>query len=167
MGHTEIKALFFEHPGKEFYLRQIARLAKTPKTTASRVLKSLLGEGLIKRINKEPNDVYLADTQNPMYRFYKQFWIIEKIRRSGVIEHIVEATHPNAVVLFGSCAKGEYNKESDIDLYVEGQDTPLDLERFRLGRKVHIVFYTGIRNVSRELRQGILNGIVLYGFVRI
>jgi hypothetical protein len=84
MGQSEIKTLFFENPGKEFYLRQIARLTKTPKTTAARILDGFIGEGLIKRLRREPNDVYLADSESTMYRFYKRFAIAEKLHKSGL-----------------------------------------------------------------------------------
>jgi predicted nucleotidyltransferase len=40
--------------------------------------------------------------------------LLEKITR-----RIVEAVHPNRIVLFGSRARGDHNQDSDIDLFIE------------------------------------------------
>lgn len=167
MGQYKIKELFFENPSQEFYLRQIAKLTGTPKTTVSRILKQLLKEKLILRKKSVPFDKYIANTENTLYKFYKKYFIIEKLYKSGLLEYIVNETHPKALILFGSCAKGEYNKNSDIDIFVNSSETALNLEKFRLKHKINLFFEPNILNLSKELRQNITNGIILYGMLRL
>jgi len=163
----QIEELFYENPGKSYYLRQIARLTKTPKTTAARKLKQLIQKKLILREKSEPYDLYTANTQNPIYKFYKKQFILEKILRSGLIDYIEETALPSCIILFGSCSKGEYTHKSDIDLFVESSEIPLKLESFRLGHKISIFFDKSFLNLSKPLRNTILNGNVLYGVLRI
>jgi len=162
-----IKELFYNNPGKEFYLRQVSRLTKVPKTTVARKLMDLTKNKLIKRERKEPFDVYAANTTSHLYKYYKTQHIVENILRSGLIEHIVDKAYPKTIILFGSCAKGEFDKGSDIDLFVESEETTLNLKKFQLGRKINVFFSGKLINLSSELRDNILNGIKLYGMIRL
>ena len=166
MGHQQIKELFFENPHREFYLRQVARLTKTPKTTAAAALKQLIKEKLAIRKKDEPFDKYCANVPDSIYSFYKTYFILEKIHKSGLIDYIVENTHPRVIILFGSCAKGEYDTTSDIDLFIQAPEVKLDFERFKLNQKINPVFNKEIININPDLRWNILNGIKIYGLVR-
>ncbi len=167
MGHDEIKELFFENPSSEFYLRQIARLTKTPKTTASAILNNLTREKIILKVKSEPFDRYIANTGMSSYKFYKKQFILEKIHKSGLIGYLAEQAHPKSIVLFGSSAKGEYNSESDIDIFLEAPEKKLDLNQFQLNHKVSLFFAPSIRKISEELRNNVINGIVLHGIIRL
>jgi len=167
MGHEKIKGLFFENPSQEFYLRQIAKLTKIPKTSAARELEKLQKSGLVLRKRSKPFDRYIANTENPMYRFYKKNFIIEKIQLSGLVDYVVKESHPKAIVLFGSCAKGEYTSNSDIDLFVISPEAALDLEKFKLKHKINLFFEPDILKISKELRQNVINGVILFGMIKI
>ena len=71
--------------------------------------------------------------------------------------------------MFGSCAKGEYNSKSDIDLFVEDKKSKLDLVEYEnvLKHRINIFFDKSIHNLSQELTNNILNGEKLYGFIRL
>jgi predicted nucleotidyltransferase len=166
MGHQRIRELFFENPSKEFYLRQVARLTRTPKTTASVALKQLIKEKLVVRKKDEPYDKYRANVEEPLYRFYKTQSILEKIHKSGIINYIVQEIHPNVIILFGSCSKGEYDTKSDIDLFIQAGKADLDLEKFGLKHEINPIFLPDIINIPVNLRWNILNGIRLYGLIR-
>ncbi|MFH0870170.1 MAG: nucleotidyltransferase domain-containing protein [archaeon] len=166
MGHQQIKELFFENPNKDFYLRQIARLTRTPKTTAASSLKKLIKEKIVIRKKDEPFDKYRANVEESLYKFYKTQSILEKIHKSGIIDYIVEQTHPRVIILFGSCAKGDYDTTSDIDLFIQAPESDLDFERFKLNHEINPMFYEEIINIGPDLRWNILNGIKIYGLVR-
>lgn len=162
----KIAELFFENPGEEFYLRQIARRTRTPTTTVLRKLKVLVREKIILKIPSEPYAKYIADAGSMLYGFYKRQFLLGKLYKSGLLEYIIRETSPKVVILFGSCAKGEYTRDSDIDIFINASGTSLDLERFRLGHKINVFFEANLLNISQELRSNILNGIVMYGFAR-
>ena len=165
----DVLELFFENPSEEFYLRQMARKIKVPKTTLSRILKELLKEKLITKIKSEPFDNYTANTEYPLYRFYKKQCMLERIHKSELIDYLVNEAQPKAIIMFGSCAKGEHDEKSDIDLFVQSHEETLNLERFekKTGHKISIIFEQELRNISEELRNNIINGTILYGMIRL
>lgn len=163
----QIEELFYENPNKGFYLRQISRITKIPKTTVARKLKELEKEKLILKKKSEPYDYFTANQSNKLYRLRKRFYIIEEIYKSGLLEHIEKKALPKAIVLFGSCAKGEFDKESDIDIFINSSEIQLNLEHFRLKHKINVFFEANILNLSPELRQNIINGVLLYGMLKL
>jgi predicted nucleotidyltransferase len=162
----KIAELFFENPIREFYLRQIARLTKVPKTSVSRKLKELIDKKIIIRVKSEPFDKYIANEQNLLYLFYKKNHIIEKLYTSKLIDFLIEKTSPKAIVLFGSCSKGEYDNESDIDLCIISSQKELNLEKFNLKHDVQLFFFRSLSEIPRNLKHNIINGITLYGFLK-
>ena len=76
---------------------------------------------------------------------------------------------PDAIILFGSAAKGEDLKESDIDLFVLAEEKKLDLQKYEklLGRKINILAEESFSKLSKELRNNIINGIILYGYLKV
>ncbi len=167
MGQDTVKELFFENPSKLFYLRQIAKLTKVPKSTVARILNHLLKEELIVKEKSEPFDKYRANTENSVYRFYKKQFILERIYHSGLIDYIVDHAHPKTVILFGSCAKGEYDERSDIDIFIESPEADMDFDKFKLKHIINPYFAKNIAEISKELRQNIINGSILYGMLKI
>jgi len=59
--------------------------------------------------------------------------LIEEITR-----RIVEAVHPNRIILFGSRARGDARPDSDIDLLVEMESPESRLDRYM---RVNSLFY--------------------------
>jgi len=162
----QIINLFYENPNKEFYLRQIARITNIPKSTVARKLKQLLKENLILKKKSEPYNYFIANQKNIIYRLKKKFYIIEKIYKSGLIEYLEKKTLPKAIVLFGSCAKGEFDKDSDIDIFINSSEIQLNLKDFHLKHKINVFFEANVLKLSPELRQNILNGVLLYGMIK-
>ncbi|MBI2576797.1 nucleotidyltransferase domain-containing protein [Candidatus Woesearchaeota archaeon] len=165
MGQKRIVRLFFEEPSRNFGIREIAKLAKVPKTSVSRHLKELLKEGLITR-GKEG---YSGNGANPFFKVCKKIYFLEESAKSGIIEFLQEKLYPRCIVVFGSFAKGEYVKSSDIDLFVQAKEKGIDLSRFekRLNHKVSLFFEESFENISDELFNNIINGIKLGGYIKL
>lgn len=164
---NKIEDLFFENPSKEYYLRQISKLTKVPKSTVSRKLEDLVKKKIILRLKSKPYDKFISNVEYSMYKYYKRTYFIEKIYLSGFIELLVEKTNPRSIILFGSIAKGESDKMSDIDIFIESEEISLNLSKFNLGHKINLIFNTSLKNVSEDLRNNLLNGIKLYGMIKI
>lgn len=165
----KILELFIQFPNKDFYLREIARKLRINHSTVLRYIKRLLELNLVKKKEEHLYPTYYANTENKNYLFYKQHYIQYDIINSGLIEKIQRKTLASSIVLFGSCAKGTFTEQSDIDLFVESEDQKLDLSTYekQLKRHINLLFEPRIRNISEKLRHNIINGIVLYGFIKI
>ena len=168
MGQDGIMELFFEEPNKLFQIREIARLAKIPKSTVERRLKELLKEKLL--IRKKENVMgYTANESDSYFKLKKKIAFLEKIYKSGLIGRLEEEFYPKCVILFGSFSKGEYTKESDIDLFIQAKEKSYDLAKFesRLKHPINLFFEESISNLSNELFNNMLNGIKLSGYIKI
>ena len=166
---NKIEELFFENPSKEFYLREISRLKKVPLTTTKRILNQLRNDQIINRLVNKPYSRYIANTENFYYKYYKKNNMIEKIYRSGLINYLIKEINPTTIFLFGSCAKGEYDAKSDIDLFVESEEEKVILNKYEkiLRHKINLFFDKSISNLNKELFNNIINGEKLYGFMKL
>ena len=168
-NEEKVTWLFYENPSERFYLRQIARLTKVPKSTVQRLLPKLIKEGLITKEGSKPVDYYRANTTNFYYKLNKRNAMILKIYQSGLVEYIRNKLNPECIILFGSISKGEYDHKSDIDIFVQAEETSVKLEKFetKLKHKINLFFETSFKNLSKELFNNIINGYKLEGFIRL
>nr|MCK4930479.1 nucleotidyltransferase domain-containing protein [Nanoarchaeota archaeon] len=164
-----ILELFIEYPNKDFSARGVARKLKLSHITVLKHLRSLLKLNLVKKKKETLYPTYYANTESSEYRFYKRNNLLFRISESGLVDYVQKQVFASSIVLFGSCAKGEFSEKSDIDIFVEAKQGVLALRKYekKLGRKINLLFEQNINNLSKELRNNILNGIVLYGFIKI
>ena len=74
------------------------------------------------------------------------------------------------IILFGGIRKGEYDNESDIDLFVEStKKIKIDLSKFEnmLKHDVQLFVEKDIKNLPDRLFNNIVNGIKLKGYLKI
>jgi len=160
---------FIEFPAKDFSVRGIARHLKLSHATVLKYINNLEKLEFIKKKEETLYPTYFANTQNQKYKFYKKNYLVLKITDSGLIEQIQKTTLPSSIILFGSGAKATFTEKSDIDIFVEAKDSKVNVAKYekKLGRKINLLFESNLNNLSKELRNNIINGIILYGFIRI
>jgi len=170
----KILQVFFNDPlpkGIGFQLREISRTVKVAPPSVKKYLTELEKEDLIlknkHRIHGYP--VYNANRDSEMFKFLKKIDNILKIKESGLLGHISDECMPDAVVLFGSASKGEDIKDSDIDLFVLSKKEDLDLKKYEksFNRKINIFFSSSFNSLSAELKNNILNGVILSGYLKV
>lgn len=112
--------LFILHPEKSFYIREIEKLTKEPVAAVRRELGYLEKAGLLKSRN-EGNLKYFEVNRNfPIYPELKKI-IYSTI---GLADYLKEKLHNfdsvDIIFIYGSVARNEEGKQSDIDLLVVG-----------------------------------------------
>ena len=165
----KILELFIESPTKDFSIRGIARDLMLSHATVLNHIQDLEKLGFIKKKETTLYPTYFANTESLRYRFYKKNWLIFKITESGLIECIQKTALPSSIILFGSGAKGTFTEKSDIDIFVEAKEIKMNLKKYenRLNHKINLLFEQDINALSKELRNNIVNGVILYGFIKI
>ena len=165
----KILELFIEYPTKDFSIRGIARHLGLSHATILKYIDDLEKLSLIRKKESTLYPTYFANTESQKYKFYKKNWLFFKITESGLIDYIQKETLPSSIILFGSGAKATFTEKSDIDLFVEAKEIPLDLTKYgkKINYKINLLFEPNINHLSKELRNNIINGVVLYGFIRI
>lgn len=164
-----ILELFIEFPTKDFSIRGLARELKISHATILNYINDLQKLSLIKKKEVTLYPTYFANTESQKYKFYKRNWLIFKITESGLIDYIQKEALPPSIILFGSGAKATFTEKSDIDIFVEANETKLDVTKYekKLNRKINLLFEQNINTLSKELRNNVINGVVLYGFIKI
>jgi len=165
----KILEIFIDFPLKDFSIRGIARHLKLSHATILKYIEVLEKEGFIKKKEVTLYPTYFANTENKKYGFYKKNRLMFKIMESGLVEYIQKETLPTSVILFGSGAKAAFTEKSDIDIFVEASEIKVDVIKYekKLNRKINLLFEQNINNLSKELRNNIINGGILYGFIKI
>ena len=154
--------LFFEYPNQQFRIREISRYTKIPKSTVQRYVNALKRDKILDKKHKLILTSYT--------KFIKSYSIIKKLFVSGSVNYLEKAYVPSTIILFGSARKGEYIKESDIDIFIETtKNSKVDLSQFekKIKHKLHLFIEPDINKLPKELFNNIINGIKLTGYVKI
>jgi predicted nucleotidyltransferase len=162
---------FFISPSNGQYLADISRQIGLAHTSVKKNLEKLVKLSVIgkstEKKGKRAFPIYRANATSKLFRTYKMVYNITCILESGIIKFIAQKLMPKAIVLFGSYRRGEDIEASDIDLFIECKKEELDLKTFekKLGRKIGLHFNENFTSYSKELKNNIINGIVLEGFL--
>lgn len=164
-----ILELFFDFPNENFHLRQISRKTKIAITSVRNYLRELLQEKLVVQVHSGIYPCFKSnrDDDDGIFKFYKKLNLLERLHSSGLIDFIFDNCSPNSIILYGSGSKGEDIESSDIDIFVESPEKKLDLKRFEklLNREIHVLFKSDFSKLDSGLKNNILNGIILKGYV--
>lgn len=132
-------------------------------------VKKLEKDGFVRKEKKSVYESYTANKESDNYKLYKKNDIILRLNESGFIQYLINNTTPNAIILFGSASRGEDIETSDVDVFVLAKEEKLNLKKFEniIKRKINIYFESNIKNLSKELLNNIVNGIKLYGYLKV
>ena len=154
---------FAKSPAKAFHVRELSRILDLAPTSINIHIKDLEKNKLILQDKTGIYTSYKANFDSDKFRFYKKIHNLIELKESGLIEEIEDKLFPTAIVLFGSYLKGEDIESSDIDLLLIAEKKSINLASYekQLSRKIQLFFSDDINKLPRELKNNILNGIVL------
>ena len=156
----KILELIYDYPNETFTVRRISKETKVPISTIQRYLKQLRKQEII---NKENKFCY-----NSYSKFLKIFFMINKLYETGLVDYLGRELNPSLLIVFGSVRKGEYEKDSDIDLFIETTiKKDLDLKEFetKLKRKIDLFIEPNLKKLHKNLLSNVVNGIKLSGYL--
>ncbi len=170
--YTRYKILreFFFYPTRNLQMRQISRNTKISQPSVINHLKALVKLGLvIKEDDKGIYPSYKANRDSKLFRTYKKVNLLMQLEENMLVDFINDKCLPNCIILFGSSSLGEDIENSDIDLFVQSKEVKLDLEKFDklLKRKVNIFFEDKFNRLSEELKNNLINGVKLRGYLKV
>lgn len=113
--------LYFSHPEKKYYLRELERILYLPVQNIRRELVNLEKDGVFKK-EKAGNQVYyFLNSESPIFSELKK--IVSKTIgiESQLKDALSNAGNINAAFIFGSFASGKENLLSDIDIMIIGE----------------------------------------------
>lgn len=155
-NEERILRVYFENPGKDFTVREISKLTNIPRATAH------------KKMMEIKNKKYFEDEL--FFKVKKTNYYIEEIFSSGLIRFLIDELNPSLIILYGSFRKGESDKNSDVDLFVESPvRKDIDLKRFekKIGHKIDLFIESKLDNLNPNLFNNVVNGIKIYGVFKV
>ena len=168
---SEIFRLLCIKTGMKLNQRQIAKSLKVSPTAVAKALPSLEKEELIKinrskemnltqvELNREKREVIQLKRVENLKMFYE----------SGLANVLIEKYPGCTIILFGSYAKGEDTMRSDIDMVVIGSRKYLNLQDYekKLDKAIRINTYPKFKEIRKELKENLCNGIVIAGGIEL
>lgn len=159
----KIKALFFNNTLKRWHFKEIVDLSGMSRERINHYLKILIKEKFIIRIkplNKMP--YYITTNESQQFRLKKRFYGLNLLKESGLFEHIQSLPEIKSAILFGSFCRGNWDKSSDIDLFIYGDATKLDKAKFEsiLKHEIQLFAYSTPKEIKKELDPKVIDNIV-------
>lgn len=137
----KVTEFFLENPFEEVYLRQLARILHLSPFATKKYADVLVKADLVSEERKANVRSFKANVNNQFYRHLKIAYGIRQLLKSGLIDAIKEqGSAVSSITLFGSMAKGEDTKTSDVDLMVIGhvkKEFLINAEQ-KLGKTINI-----------------------------
>ncbi len=163
-AETELLKFFCTHPTTEFSISEVARETGLSKPWISEKIRKFEEEGIVKTRKRGNQRLTTFKRDNIDALRLKQVINLEKLYQSSLIDQIVEKySYPEAIVLFGSFAKGEDVEDSDIDIAVITTETA-DTEEEIMDREVSVTEFKK-EEIPRNMLETLANGITLYGYL--
>lgn len=164
-----VRQVFFTSPLAPFSAAEIARRTGLTRPAVGPHLALLEKEGLVRhtmeRRGKRQFPVYRANQEASVFRFRKMLANIESLK--PLTDHLTRTLAPEALVLIGSYRRGEDTESSDIDIVVFGKERRVDMSAYEraLKRPIQLLFLGEFPTLSNELKNNVINGIVLAGYL--
>ncbi len=119
-----VLSLLYSHVDEAFYLRQIVRVAGVGLGAVQRELKLLSDAGIIQRIVRGRQVYYQANPQCPVFAELKNL-VVKTVGVGAVLQTALAplGDRINVAVIYGSIARSEEHRDSDVDLLVVGKVT--------------------------------------------
>lgn len=166
ISKNRVKLLnFFLFEGGESHIREISRKLKIPVSAVKREIDNLILIGILNinkskiTLNKKCN--YLDDLKN---MFIKTDAIIYPIKEA------MKKVNVDFIFIFGSFARGDYHKESDIDLMVIGNQRLFDIIKIlkpaeeKIKREINPVVWN-LKNLKEKKSTGFIRDIFKKGIL--
>ncbi|MDP3639701.1 MAG: nucleotidyltransferase domain-containing protein [Nanoarchaeota archaeon] len=164
-----MKELFFNEPAKQWHFEQLRKSSGLSRAQTNAWLKKLHNEQLITRIKpRKKMPYFIANHTAVHYRNAKKLFALTKLYESGLLDYLSSLEKAKTVILFGSFSRGDWYKESDIDLFLYGDIDQLGLGPYLSKLQREIQIFSGkqeedLRQLGAPLLRNILKGMVLKG----
>lgn len=154
---------FFEDCYAEFGVREYARIANVSPPTASTRLSQYEAEGFLTKTTQRKAILYQANRENKyFFDLSRMYW---RYKLESLTAELTKTFVIPTIILFGSLAKVETTKQSDIDIAIIAPKKHFDLEKYekKLKRQIHLLNFEDFSTIPKDLLHNIISGYVLHG----
>jgi predicted nucleotidyltransferase len=139
-------------PLRQWHFEELVKQSKLSRSVANKWLKKYCKQGLLNKIKEKNRFPYFtAGSNNQAYQSRKRIYALEQLEQSGLISHLASLPRAKAVILFGSFSSYDWQKDSDIDLFIYGSDKEFEQGKYELRLKREIQVHKASN--EKELRK--------------
>ncbi len=157
-----LKELFFVDTLRRWRFGSLLNSSGLSRERVNHFLKQLKKEGFIKRIKpRSKMPYYLANRDNSQFRFEKRIYGYLLLEKSGLFKHLHDCKEIKTAILFGSFARGDWNRSSDIDLFIYGDDSVFEKSKFehKLKHELQLFSYQQPKLIKKHLDSKVIANI--------
>ena len=164
----KILSEFFDRPNKKFQLRELSRVTGISLPSIKKHVEILLKQGIIKELETGIYKGYRSSF-NDEYRLLKRNDLLLRLEKIELLDELEKKFTPNCIVLYGSAVEGMDDERGDIDIFIQSKKKPFEIKKFEklLNRKISLLFESDIKKIDNNLKNTLVNGIVLRGFLKV
>lgn len=161
--NEKLKTLFFNDPLRRWHFGAILRESGVSRERVNHFIKELCNENFIFKIKEKGKmPYYLANIDSAKFRSEKRLFGLKLLEESGLFESLNSCKGIKTAILFGSFARGDWGRSSDIDLFIFGDDTGFQKELYerKLRREIQLFAFQTKNEVKRTLDPKVIPNIV-------
>jgi predicted nucleotidyltransferase len=161
-----LKLILENSPLKHWHFEEFVKESGMTRAAVNKWLKRYLEEGLIQRIKEKGKFPYFTvGSNNLVYQSRKRMFMLNKLYESGLMSHLLSLKKAKSIVVFGSVARGDWYKDSDIDVFIFGSLEGLEKIKYeqKLKRDIELHVFETKKEID-QVRSGLINNVV-NGFI--
>ncbi len=158
-----VKVLFFNESLRKWHFEDVVRESRLSRERVNYFLRQLVNQRMISKTKpRRKMPYYTANIESEKFRFEKRIHGLEMLEKAGLFEHLASLKQIKTAIVFGSFARGDWSKSSDIDLFVYGATDEFEKGRFelKLKRDIQLFGYTDAQKMKKELDQQLIPNII-------
>jgi predicted nucleotidyltransferase len=165
----DILKLFFEEPTKHWHFSHIKKKVPIADNKVSRWLKFFMEKELItKKHPKNKMPYYISNYNNFEYQTLKKTYALKEIHTSGLLKHLISLKTAKTIIIFGSFTRWDWHKDSDIDIFIYGNDKNFKQSRYEriLDKEIQVFPYKTkkhLKKLNSSFIKNILKGNIIKG----
>lgn len=167
-----IKIILENSPLKEWHFEEIVKTSKVTKAVANKWLKKYVSEGILHHNKHDGKFPYFSvGANNPVYYSLKRIYALQQLHNSGLIPKLLSLEGAKTIIIFGSIIKGDWYKDSDIDIFIYGNISTFDKKSYeiKLQKNIELHIFQNkkeIDEVKTGLIKNIINGYIIKGQIQ-
>jgi|SRR3989344_317432 len=167
-----ILRLLFIKAGNSLNQRNISKILNVTPPAVMKAIPGLEKENLVKLSQDKESKRWSIELNrdNVKVMQFKRTDNLSQIYESDLFKFLEIEFAGATIILFGSYSRGEDIIGSDIDIAIIGRkDKKIDLKEYEkiLEREININFYPSLKEIHKNLKENILNGIILAGGIEL
>lgn len=158
-----LETFFFHDSLRRWHFEALVKESGLSRERINHFLKQLIKEKLIIRVKpRRKMPYYIANWNSLKFRSKKRLYGLSLLEQSGLFGHLYSCRGIKTAILFGSFARGDWSRSSDIDIFIYGDDTEFMKGEFesKLKKEIQLFSYQEPQTIQKQLDPKIIPNII-------